>query len=101
MISFSKLKMYFLELQAQGANNINLVTPSHYVFQIIEAIEMAKKDGLMLPVVYNSSAYGKVGTLKALEGYVGVYLAEWEEMDDNVMTIEEAEERFGIKIIAC
>lgn len=83
-ITVDRLAAIFLELQAQGANNINLVTPSHYVFQIIEAIEMAKKDGLMLPVVYNSSAYEKVDTLKALEGYVDVYLPDFKYMDDTL-----------------
>ena len=83
-ITVDRLAAIFLELQAQGANNINLVTPSHYVFQIIEAIEMAKKDGLVLPVVYNSSAYEKVDTLKALEGYVDVYLPDFKYMDDTL-----------------
>ena len=86
-ITVDRLAAIFLELQAQGANNINLVTPSHYVFQIIEAIEMAKKDGLVLPVVYNSSAYEKVETLKALEGYVDVYLPDFKYMDDTLAKI--------------
>ena len=67
-----RLTAIFLELEKQGANNINLVTPSHYVLQIIEALKLAKQQGLNVPVVYNSSAYEKVETLKLLEGYVDV-----------------------------
>lgn len=80
-ITVDRLAAIFLELQDKGANNINLVTPSHYVLQIIKALEMAKEQGLTLPVVYNSSAYEKVETLKLLEGYVDVYLPDFKYMD--------------------
>ena len=80
-ITVDRLAAIFLELQEKGANNINLVTPSHYVLQIIKALEMAKEQGLTLPVVYNSSAYEKVETLKLLEGYVDVYLPDFKYMD--------------------
>ena len=76
-ITVGRLAEIFLELQAQGANNINLVTPTHYVPQIIDALELAKKDGLRLPVVYNTSGYERVETLGMLRGYVDIkYLEE-------------------------
>ena len=75
-ISVERLAEIFTELQHKGANNINLVTPTHYVPEIIEAIKLARKNGLSLPIVYNSSGYEKVHTLKLLEGYVDVYLPD-------------------------
>ena len=81
-ITVDRLAAVFLELQEKGANNINLVTPSHYVLQIIDALKMAKTKGLGIPVVYNSSAYEKVETLKLLEGLVDVYLPDFKYMDE-------------------
>lgn len=75
-ISVERLSDIFLELQEKGANNINLVTPSHYVLHIIEALKIAKKKGLIIPIVYNTSGYEKVETLKMLEGLVDVYLPD-------------------------
>lgn len=66
----------FLTLQDKGAHNINLVTPSHYIPQIITALTQAKMYGLTIPVVYNTSAYEKVDTLKSLEGLIDVYLPD-------------------------
>lgn len=80
-ITVDRLAAIFLELQSKGANNINLVTPSHYVLQIIKALDIAKKKGLLIPIVYNSSAYEKVETLKLLKGYVDVYLPDFKYMD--------------------
>ena len=83
-ITVDRLAAVFLELQEKGANNINLVTPSHYVIQIIDALKIAKTKGLEIPVVYNSSAYEKVETLKLLEGLVDVYLPDFKYMDENL-----------------
>jgi putative pyruvate formate lyase activating enzyme len=83
-ITIEHLSTIFLSLQEQGATNINLVTPTHYVPQIIEALKLAKKDGLTLPIVYNTSGYEKVSTLKLLEGYVDVYLPDFKYMDKNL-----------------
>ena len=76
-ISVEKLGEIFLNLEKQGAANINLVTGAHYVPQIREALSIAKEKGLSVPVVYNSSGYEKVETLKLLEGYVDVYLPDF------------------------
>ena len=83
-IEVDRLAAIFLKLQEQGANNINLVTPSHYVLQIKDALLLAKKQGLSIPVVYNSSAYEKVDTLRELEGYVDVYLPDFKYMDETL-----------------
>lgn len=83
-ISVERLSEIFLELQEKGANNINLVTPSHYVPQIIEALDLARARGLVLPIVYNSSGYEKKETIKGLEGYVDIYLPDFKYMNDDI-----------------
>ena len=83
-ITVDRLAAIFLELQEKGANNINLVTPSHYVLQIRKALDMAKEKGLKLPIVYNSSAYEKVETLQLLKGYVDIYLPDFKYMSSAV-----------------
>ena len=80
-VSVERLADIFLELEQKGAANLNLVTGAHYVPQIIHALELARKKGCKLPVVYNSSGYEKVETLKLLEGYVDVYLPDMKYMD--------------------
>lgn len=75
-ISVERLVEIFFELKEQGANNINLVTPTHFVPQIKEALIIAKKQGLSLPIVYNTSSYERVETLQMLEGLVDVYLPD-------------------------
>ncbi len=76
-ISKERLVEIFLELQEQGANNINLVTPGQYVPHIIWGVEQAKRQGLNIPIVYNTSSYEKIETLKQLEGIVDVYLPDF------------------------
>lgn len=75
-IGAERLSDIFLELQEKGANNINLVTPTHFVPQIVDALESAKKKELLIPVVYNTSSYEKVSTLRMLEGLVDIYLPD-------------------------
>ena len=79
-ISLERLVDIFLELQEKGANNINLVTPGHFVPQIVKALDQARMEGLTLPVVYNTSSYETVDTIKMLEGYVDIYLPDFKYM---------------------
>ena len=81
-ISIERLAEIFLEQQAKNVENINLVTPTSYVPQIIEAIKIARKNGLTLPIVYNTNGYEKVETLKMLEGYIDIYLPDLKYSDD-------------------
>lgn len=83
-ISEEKLSEIFFELKEKGANNINFVTPNHYVKQIIKAIDIAKNRGFDLPFVYNTSSYEKVDTLKMLDGYIDIYLADLKYIDENL-----------------
>ncbi len=76
-ISVERLADIFIEQQQKGVNNINLVTPTIYVESIIEAIKIARKNGLNIPIVYNSSGYEKVDTIKRLKGYIDIYLPDF------------------------
>lgn len=75
-VTIEELADIFLKLQKEGANNINLVTPTMYAYQIIEAIKIARNNGLNLPIIYNSNGYENVETLRDLRGYVDVYLPD-------------------------
>lgn len=76
-ITVERLAEIFLEQQLKNANNINLVSPTIYAYQIKQAIILAKQRGLKIPIIYNSSGYEKVETLKELEGYIDVYLPDF------------------------
>ena len=80
-VSTAELADIFFSLKEKGAHNINLVTPTHFVPQIRETIILAKKQGFDLPIVYNSSAYESVETLRLLEGLIDVYLPDFKYMD--------------------
>ena len=76
-ITEERLAEIFLELQEKDAANINLVTGTHYIPQIIAALDCAKKHGLNIPVVYNCGGYENTETLKLLDGYVDIYLPDY------------------------
>lgn len=69
-----------IRLQDSGCHNINLVTPTHQVFQILEALEIAVREGLRLPIVYNTGGYDSVETLKILDGIVDIYMPDFKFM---------------------
>ncbi len=77
-ISVSRLAEIFKELEEQGAHNINLVSPTHYVHAIIEALKIYRPK---IPIVYNSSGYESAETLKLLEDYVDIYLIDFKYTD--------------------
>ncbi len=76
-LSVEQLSDLFLTLQDKGAHNINLVTPSHYIPGIAQALTLAKNRGLTLPIVYNTGGYDSVEALSMLEGLVDVYLPDF------------------------
>ena len=73
-----------LRLARQGAANINLVTPTHFVPSVIETVRLARERGLTVPIVYNTSSYDTVQTLRALEGTVDIYLADFKYWDSRL-----------------
>ena len=81
-ISIQELANIFIKQQEKDVENINLVTPTSYVPQIIEAIKIAREAGLKIPIVYNTNGYEKVETLKMLEGYIDIYLPDLKYSDD-------------------
>ena len=83
-IEIEELANEFLKLQNMNANNINLVTGVMYIPQIIEAIKIAKENGLKIPIVYNSSGYENPEILKLLDGYIDVYLPDLKYFDNSL-----------------
>ena len=93
-ISVSRLSEIFLKLQEDGAVNINLVTPTHFVMKIIESLDLCKGK-LKIPVVYNSGGYENVSTVKLLKDYVDIYLVDLKYFDDNLaLKYSDAENYF-------
>lgn len=76
VISNQRLSDIFLELQEKGAHNINLVTPTHFIPQIITALENAKNRGLDIPILYNTGSYEEVDSLRLLDGLIDIYLPD-------------------------
>lgn len=76
-VTIERLAQIFLEQQSRNAHCLELVTPTHYVLQIIEALKLAKKQGLSIPVVYNTSGYERVEVLEMLKDYIDVFLPDF------------------------
>lgn len=83
-ISIDELAKIFLDLQNKGAENINLVTPTAYVYHIIEALKIAKSEGLILPIIYNTNGYESIDTIRMLNGYIDVYLPDFKYYDNSL-----------------
>lgn len=81
-ITEEELAAEFIRLQDEGAANINLVTPTHYLPGIVRALDIAKHNGLILPIVYNCGGYEKAETIKMLNGYIDVYLPDMKYYSD-------------------
>lgn len=84
VISKERLSDIFLELKAKGANNINLVTPGQYIPDIVWAVRDARRRGMELPIIYNTSGYEDADELKQLDGIVDVYLPDFKYMDSTL-----------------
>lgn len=83
-ISIEELAKIFIEEQNKNVQNINLVTPTMYVYHIIEAIKIARKNGLKIPIVYNTNGYENVETIKKLKGYIDIYLPDLKYYDNKL-----------------
>ena len=80
-VSYEALGRVFLELQERGAENINLVTPTHYIYPILLGLREAYRGGLRLPLVYNTNGYDSVDLLEQIDGIVDIYLPDLKYMD--------------------
>lgn len=78
-----RLAEIFIELQNKKVHNINLVSPTPYVYGIIEAIKIAKNNGLIIPIVYNTNSYETVETIKLLKDYIDIYLPDIKYFNDD------------------
>ena len=83
-VSIEHLAELFLMLQDKGAHNINLVTPSHYIPGIAQALALAKQQNMNLPIVYNTSGYDSVTSLTLLDGLVDIYLPDFKYVSSNL-----------------
>ncbi len=83
-VTVCELADIFLSLQQKNAANINLVTPDHFILQIVQAILLAKQKGLVIPVVYNGSGYEKPEVIKRLKGIVDIFLTDFKYMEEEL-----------------
>lgn len=83
-ITIEELSNIMIKQQEKKAENINLVTPTMYAYQIKEAIKIARKKGLKIPIIYNSNGYENIETLKSLKGYIDVYLPDLKYYSDEI-----------------
>lgn len=83
-ITVERLSQIFLELQDKGAANVNLITAAHFTPQVVSALDIARKSGLEIPIVYNSSGYESRETLQMLDGYIDIYLPDYKYFDSTL-----------------
>jgi putative pyruvate formate lyase activating enzyme len=83
-VSFADLAAMMLSLQQRGCHNINFVTPSHQVYQILEALPLAVEGGLRVPLVYNTGGYDALQTLRILDGVIDIYMPDFKFWDPAV-----------------
>ena len=83
-LTIDELASEMLRLQDLGAHNINFVSPSHMIFQMADAIKVAKKKGLAIPVVYNTNGYDSVDALRQIKGLVDIYLPDIKYLENNI-----------------
>ncbi|OPY75413.1 MAG: hypothetical protein A4E64_01910 [Syntrophorhabdus sp. PtaU1.Bin058] len=82
--TYGKLAALMIDLQDRGCHNINLVTPTHYVPQIIKALPIAIENGLSIPLVYNTSGYDSPGTIRLLDGIIDIYMPDIKFLDSGL-----------------
>ena len=99
-ISIERFKDICLELQSMGAENINLVTPTHYIPLIRDGLIIAKKEGLRVPIVYNTSSYENVETLKLLDGLIDIYLPDFKYYDNKLGKYSNVANYFEVASLA-
>lgn len=83
-VNIEELANIMIKQQEKGVNNINLVTPTMYAYQIIEAIKIARQKELKIPIIYNTNGYENVETIKALDGYIDIYLPDLKYYSDDL-----------------
>ena len=101
IIDIETLALYFLELEKQGANNINLVSASHVIYPILKALKIASNKGFNLPIVFNTNGFDTEELLDCLDGIVDIYLPDLKYLfDDKAIKYSRAENYFAVAIKA-
>ena len=98
-VSVEELSTLMLSLENDGAATLNLVTGTHFIPSIVEALEMAKKEGFSLPVVWNSSGYESIHALSLIDPYIDIYLVDGKTLDRSTASIFCGKERYVDAII--
>ncbi len=99
-ITIERLSDIMLELQEMQAENVNLVTPTHYIPLIKNSVVLAKEKGLKIPIVYNTSGYESVESLKTLEGLIDIYLPDFKYYDNSLGKYSSVADYFNITSLA-
>lgn len=99
-ITIERLSDIMLELQEMQAENVNLVTPTHYIPLIKNSIVLAKEKGLKIPIIYNTSGYESVESLKTLEGLIDIYLPDFKYYDNSLGKYSSVADYFNITSLA-
>lgn len=99
-ITIEEFSNICITLQNKGADNINLVTPTIYVPLIIKGLDLAKEKGLNIPIIYNTSGYETVETLKLLEGYIDIYLPDFKYYDNTLGKYSNVTDYFDVASLA-
>lgn len=99
-ITIERLSDIMLELQEMQAENVNLVTPTHYIPLIKNSIVLAKEKGLKIPIVYNTSGYESIESLKTLEGLIDIYLPDFKYYDNSLGKYSSVADYFNITSLA-
>lgn len=99
-ITIERLSDIMLELQEMQAENVNLVTPTHYIPLIKNSVVLAKEKGLKIPIIYNTSGYESVESLKTLEGLIDIYLPDFKYYDNSLGKYSSVADYFNITSLA-
>ena len=83
-VTEEELANIFLKQQDKNVHNINLVSPTIYAYQIMKALDIAKKNGLNIPIVYNTSGYETIETIKMLNGYIDIFMPDFKYADNKL-----------------
>lgn len=97
-VSIEELSEMMIELEKMRANNINLVTPTHYIPSIVEAIKLARKKGLSLDIVYNTSGYESINALELIDDYIDLYLIDLKTLNKRVSANFCNKEKYATEI---
>lgn len=90
-----ELALEMIDLEEKGAHNINFVSPSHMIYQMADAIKLARRKGLLIPIVYNSNGYDSIEVLREIKGLIDIYLPDFKYMDNRISGMFSKSENYA------